>query len=70
MGKANQMEMKRTTKTLCISAFLITSMIMSGCASSDLNLDEDPDLLTDTDEIPERPGLIEGLTGKKLEKTW
>ena len=49
---------------------LASAMTLASCASSDLDLDNDPDLLTDQDEIPERPGRIEETTGEKLEKSW
>lgn len=50
---------------------IVASMLtLVGCASGPGDIASDPDLLTDQDEIPERPGLIEEVTGEKLEKSW
>ena len=56
-------------KQLFIYSSLATFIVLSGCAT-DAGISDDPDLLTDTEEIPERPGIIEERTGKKLEKSF
>lgn len=55
---------------ICRALLFASAIALASCASSNLDLDNDPDLLTDQDEIPERPGLIEATTGEKLEKSW
>lgn len=54
-----------------LKIFIVASTLtLAGCGGSGGDLANDPDLLTDQDEIPERPGLIEEVTGEKLEKSW
>ncbi len=48
-------------------AVVVTLGFLSGCAVGTTDFDNDPDLFTDTEEIPERPGALETLTGKRLE---
>ena len=47
---------------------MLISAFLAGCSSTAVDFDNDPDLLTQGEEIPERPGLLEQQTGKKLEK--
>lgn len=53
-----------------IITMLLTSAILAGCAGTAVDFDNDPDLFTQGEEIPNRPGLLEERTGEKLEKTW
>lgn len=48
--------------------FLVTTLsFLSACAGSAPDFENDPDVLTDTEDIPNRPGVIETVTGKKVE---
>lgn len=51
-------------------ALVFLSAFLSGCASNNIDFDGDPDLFTSSEDIPERPGLLEGLTDNKLEKSF
>ena len=56
------------SKLLNFTAVMLISAFLAGCSSTAVDFDNDPDLLTQGEEIPERPGLLEQQTGKKLEK--
>ena len=56
------------SKLLNFTAVMVISALLAGCSSTAVDFDNDPDLLTQGEEIPERPGLLEQQTGKKLEK--
>ena len=57
------------SKLLNFTAVMVISALLAGCSSTAVDFDNDPDLLTQGEEIPERPGLLEQQTGKKLEKS-
>lgn len=52
------------------TAVMLVSTLLAGCAGTAVDFDNDPDLFTQGEEIPERPGLLEEKTGEKLEKRW
>ncbi|MEM8839608.1 MAG: hypothetical protein AAGE89_16075 [Pseudomonadota bacterium] len=49
-----------------IAIVLAALVAVSGCSAGGYNFDDDPDLLTDQDEIPNRPGILETLGGEEL----
>lgn len=54
-------------RSISLATLLAVSAFLSACASNNIDFDNDPDLFTSSEDIPERPGLLEIATGKKAE---